>query len=113
MKVNDSVVTNLQSYSELQGRWFRAQCAPASFNLNQKVHGLYHLYKAVTYKTIQNQLKKPSVIGLPKFTIVKLAGKCHKHTSFTIENLFFEDYCFGSPMTDGFSTDSDLSYPVI
>ena len=49
-----------------------AQCAPGSFNLNQKVHGLYHFYKAVIYKTIQNQLKKPSVIGLPKFTIVNM-----------------------------------------
>ena len=43
-----------------------SQCAPGSFNLNQKVHGLYHFYKAVIYKTIQNQLKKPSVIRLPK-----------------------------------------------
>ena len=49
----------IRSYEE-------TQCAPGSFNLNQKVHGLYHFYKTVIYKTIQNQLKKPSVIGLPK-----------------------------------------------
>ena len=43
-----------------------SQCAPGSFNLNQKVHGLYDFYKTIIYKTIQNQLKKPSVIGLQK-----------------------------------------------
>ena len=47
-----------------------AQCAPGFFNPNQKVHGLFHFYNAVVYKTVENQLKKPSVIGLPKFTIV-------------------------------------------
>ena len=46
------------------------QCAPGVFNPNQKVHGLFHFYNAVMHKTVQNQLKKPSVIGLPKFTIV-------------------------------------------
>ena len=43
-----------------------SQCAPGFFNPNQKVHGLYHFYKAVIYKRIQDQLKKPSDIGLPK-----------------------------------------------
>ena len=47
-----------------------SQCAPAFFNPNQKVHGLFHFYNADMHKTVQNQLKKPSVIGLPKFTIV-------------------------------------------
>ena len=57
-----------------------AQCAPGFFNPNQKVHGLFHFYKAFIYETIQNQLKKPSDIGLPKqqssknrFSIVKFA----------------------------------------
>ena len=48
----------------------RSQCAPGFFNLNQKVHGLFDFYNAVIYIKVQNQLKKPSVIGLPKFTIV-------------------------------------------
>ena len=26
----------------------------------------------------------------------------NKHANFSIENLFFEDYSVGSPMTDGF-----------
>ena len=37
-----------------------------------------------------------------------MAKKCHQRLSFGIENPFFEDYCFGSLMTDGFSTDSYL-----
>ena len=58
----------------------RTQCIPGFFNPNQKVHGLFHFYKAFLYETIQNQLKKPSDIGLPKqqssknrFSIVKFA----------------------------------------
>ena len=46
------------------------QCAPGFLNLIQKVHGLFDFYNAVKYIKVQNQLKKPSVIGLPKFTIV-------------------------------------------
>ena len=46
------------------------QSAPGFFNPNQKVHGLFHFYNADMHKTVKNQLKKPSVIGLPKFTIV-------------------------------------------
>ena len=49
---------------------YQTQCAPGIFNPNQKVHGLFHFYNADMHKTVQNQLKKPSVIGLPKFTIV-------------------------------------------
>ena len=61
-------------------------------------------------KTDQNWLKKTSYIRLPKFTSIDMAKKCHHRPIFSIENLFFEDHCFGSPMTDVFSTDSDLSY---
>ena len=47
-------------------KWiYRAQCAPGFFNPNQKVHGLFHFYKAFIYETIKNQLKKSSDIGLP------------------------------------------------
>ena len=60
------------------------------------------------YKNIQNQLKKPSVIGLLKFTIVNMAENCHQPASFSKENMFFEDYFFGSPMSDVFSTDFEL-----
>ena len=49
---------------------YNSQCAPGFFNLNQKVHGLFDFYNAVIYIKVKNQLKKPSVIGLPKFTIV-------------------------------------------
>ena len=52
------------------------------------------------YITVPNQLKKPSVIGLPKFSFVNMAQKFHKNASFSIENLFFKDYAFGSPMLD-------------
>ena len=54
------------------------------------------------HETVQNQSRKTSVIRLPKFTIVKMARKGHQHASFSIENLFFEDFCFGSLMTDVF-----------
>ena len=39
-----------------------------------------------------------------------MAEKCHQRPSFSIENMFFEDYCFETLMTDDFSTDSNLSY---
>ena len=54
----------------LSPKYLPAQCAPGFFNPNKKVHGLFHFYNAILYKIVQNQLKKPSVIGLPKFTIV-------------------------------------------
>ena len=49
---------------------YRPQCAPAFSNPDQKVHGFFDFYIVVMYTTIQNQLKKTSIIGLPKFTIV-------------------------------------------
>ena len=78
------------------------QCVPGFSNPDQKVHGLFHFYIAGIYKTDQNQLKKPSVIRFPKFTSIDMAEKCHQRPSFSIENMFFEDYCFGTLMTDGF-----------
>ena len=57
---------------------FSSQCAPGFSNPNQKVHGLFHFYIAGIHKTDQNQLKKPSVIRLPKFTSINLAEKCHQ-----------------------------------
>ena len=78
-----------------------SQCVPGFSNPNQKVHELFHFYIAVMYKTDQNQLKKKSVIRLPKFSI-NTVEKCHQWASFTKENLFFEDYCFGSLIKDVF-----------
>ena len=40
-------------------------------------------------KTVQNQLKKLSVIRLPKFPVVNMAEKCHQHASFTIYKIGF------------------------
>ena len=74
------------------------QCAPSFSNPNQKVHELFHFY----YVTVPNQLKKTSVIGLSKFTIVNMAEIYHKYASFSIENLFFEDHSVGSLMSDSF-----------
>ena len=54
------------------------------------------------HKTVQNQSRKTSIIRLPKFTTVNVARKCHQRASFSIENLLFEDYSFGSLMTDVF-----------
>ena len=51
---------------------------------------------------VQNKSRKISVIRLPKFTTVNMARKGHKRVSFSIENLFFEDYYFGSLMNDVF-----------
>ena len=56
----------------------------------------------MTYKTIWNQLKQTAATGLSEFNSVNMAGKCYKHASFSIENLFFEGYSFGSLMPDGF-----------
>ena len=79
-----------------------SQSPPAFSNPNQKVRGLFHFYIAGIYGTDQNQLKKTSVIRFPKFTSIDMAEKCHQRPSFSIENLFFENHCFGTLMTDGF-----------
>ena len=64
------------------------QCAPAFSNTDQKVYGLFHFYVVGMYEIIQNQLKKISVIGLPKFTIVIMVEKCRQH------ECFIEEMCF-------------------
>ena len=55
----------------------KAQCAPGFSNPNQKVNGLFHFYIVVMHKKDQNQLKKTSVIRLPKFISIIMAEKCH------------------------------------
>ena len=80
----------------------RAHCAPSIFNLNQKFHGFSCFLGIDIHETVQNQSRKTSVIRLPKFTTVNMARKWHQRASFSIENLFFEDYSFGSLMTDVF-----------
>ena len=80
-----------------------SQCAPSIFNLDQKCHGLSCFWGIYIPKTVQNQSRNTSVIRLPKFTTVNMTRKWHQGTSFSIENLFFfEDYSFGSLMTDVF-----------
>ena len=79
-----------------------SQCAPCIFNLVQKFHGLSCFWGIDIHETVQNQSRKTSVIRLPKFTTVNMARKCHQRASFSIENLFFEDYSIGSLMTDVF-----------
>ena len=37
-----------------------------------------------------------------------MAENCHRPTSRNKENMFFEDYFFGRPMSDAFSTDFKL-----
>ena len=73
------------------------------------VHSVLRVFPTQTKKSMgfftfifQNQLKKTSVIRLPKLTSINIAKKCHQCQSFSIENPFFENYCFGSLMTDGF-----------
>ena len=80
----------------------RTQCVPVFSNPNQKVHVLFHFYIANRHKTDQNQLKKTSVIRFPKITSINMAEKCHQRASYSIENQFFEDYCIGSLISDGF-----------
>ena len=57
----------LASLKSIRAPWHSEPCF---YNPNQKYHERFHFYNAVIYKTVQDQLKKPSVIGLPKFTIV-------------------------------------------
>ena len=83
------------------GRWFNT-VRSWYFQPGAKVPWTFLLLGLYIHETVQNQSRKTSVIGLPKFTIVKMARKCHHHATFTIENLIFEDYSFGSPMTDVF-----------
>ena len=65
------------------------------------------------YKTVESELKKQSVIRLPK-SIVQTRlrlEKCHQCASFIID--FFMEYCFGSQMLYGFLDDSELSYQFV
>ena len=79
-----------------------SQCTPGIFNLNQKFHGLSCLLGIDIHETNQNQSRETSVIRLQKFTTVNMVRKCHQWASFSIGNLFFEDYSIGSLMTDVF-----------
>ena len=57
------------------------QHAPGIFNLDQKIHGFSYFWGIYIYETVQNQSRKTSLIRLPKFTIVDIAGKCHQYAS--------------------------------
>ena len=48
------------------------------------------------------QLIKTPVIGLPKFLTVYADGQYNQDASFCMERLFFEDYSFGSAMSNSF-----------
>ena len=80
----------------------KSQCAPSVFNLDQKFHGLSCFWGIDIHETGQNQSRKTSVIRLPKFISVNMVRKCHHRASFSIENLFLEDYSFANLMTDVF-----------
>ena len=80
----------------------KVDSAPSIFNLDQKFHGLSCLRGIDIHEIVQNQSSKTSVIRLPKFTNINMARKCHQQANFSIESLFFEDYSFGSLMTDIF-----------
>ena len=97
MRKADITLVNLK---EFDSSW--SQCTPGIFNLDQKFHGLSCFWGLYIHETVQNQSKKTSVIGLSKFATINIARECPKHASFTIENLFFENYSFGSLMTDVF-----------
>ena len=75
-----------------------SQCAPGFSDLKQKVHGVSHSW---IYK-ISESVEKTINHQASKIHFYKLAKKSHQWTSFSIENPRFEDYCFGSLMTDGF-----------
>ena len=65
-------------------------------------------YFLVIHKIVQNQLRKPSVNGVPTiftFPIVKMAEKRHQienRTTFSKENPFFDCSCYGTLLADGF-----------
>ena len=63
---------------------------------------LFTFFNVAMYKTIQNQLKKKSVIKLLKLTIVNMAENCHQPASFGKEDMIFEYYFLGSLMSDVF-----------
>ena len=57
------------------------QCASGIFNLNQKFHELLCYWGLYINETVQNQSRKTSVIGLPKFTTANMGRKRHKQES--------------------------------
>ena len=79
-----------------------SQCAPSIFNLDQKFHGFSCFWGIDIHETVQNKSRKKYVIKLPKFTIINMTRKYYQRASFSIENLFYEHYSFGSLMTDVF-----------
>ena len=46
--------------------YYYTLCTPSIFNLDQKFHGLSCFWGFRVYKRVQNQLRKTSVIRLPK-----------------------------------------------
>ena len=78
------------------------KCTPSIFNIDQKFHGLSCFWGIDIHEAVLNQSRKRSVIRLPILTTVNMARKWNQQASFSIGNLFFEDYSFGSLMTDFF-----------
>ena len=94
-------------------RWFEKKIhnAPLLFlTQTKKSMDFFTFILQLCLKQFRIRCKKNSVIGLPKFTIVIMTENWHQLASFSKENLFFEDYSFGSPMSDVFSTDSEFFY---
>ena len=55
----------------------------------------------VMYKSSSESVEKNHFFGFPKFP-GWLAGECHQCASFNLENLFFDDNCFGNLMSNDF-----------
>ena len=84
------------------------QCAPGFFNPNQKFHGLFHFYNADMHKNVKDQLKKPSIIGLPKFTIVNWLKNTIKMQNLLMKICFLRITVLEARRQMVFPTDSGL-----
>ena len=85
-----------------------SQCAPGVSNLDQKFHGLFHFCDIDTCKTVQNNMKKPSVNSLPKQQSSKNGFSILKMSPFSIWRHFWGHFYYrnfkivGRLLTDGF-----------
>jgi len=76
--------------------------SPWVFQPKPKSSGTFSLLQCSHAYDSSESVEKTICYRASKIYYCKLAKKYHKHANFSKENLFFEDYCFEGPMTDGF-----------
>ena len=78
-----------------------SQCAPVFLTPTKPSMEFFNFTMQLRIKRFGISWKN-HLLGFQNLLFLNMAGKCHKHASFRIENLFFEDYFFWILMIYGF-----------